>query len=527
MPPAMPAYRSAGAKAAGTGAVSPALPSGMSANDICILVAITVAGGSCSITANGSISTWTPLTGSPIDVTGGNKLYVWWGRYSSGSTAPTVTPGGDHCVAGIVAYSGCFTGADPIHVVNTGTETTSDTSFSFATGLTTTIDNCINLVACSTAYSSNTGQFSGAFSDANLSSINTRLNYNTNSGAGGGFGLAEGGLATAGAVGTWAETLAHASAKAYIAFALKPPAYYANSYAMTEVGVESLAKKSKVTKTITEVAAMTLAKIIKRLKTLSVVEVGSAALNKALVLSKTISITEISAITTKKLIKLTKAITETALAAITAARFFSKTLIMAAGSSASSAHKAIHSLTMTITELSNISSSKIIKKILSLQIVSVLSRKQKIFLTKTFSLTSAIYLAVKKTIYRTLAMTAVATITHLKRFNKFILTVETSVITLGMLSGKLIKLTLSIVESSIIGLAKPIIKSLIITAVSAISLALRGVLAGSTKALQLFSAPMISQKLKSAPSLARLSAIQSVAKIKTNQTATKLRTEGI
>ncbi len=48
------------------------------------------------------------------------------------------------------------------------------------------------------------------------------MNSQTNTNDGGGFGLAEGQLATAGAIGTWTADLAYASAKNYFSIALLP-----------------------------------------------------------------------------------------------------------------------------------------------------------------------------------------------------------------------------------------------------------------------------------------------------------------
>ena len=221
-PSTIPTYRATGTMAHGTGAITPALPSGMSADDIVILVGSTIAAGSISITATGSIATWTAVTGSPIDVTGGEKLYVWWGRWSSGSTGPTLTPGGDHIVARTVAFYRCYAGGSPIDVAATGTETTSDTSYSFATGLTTTYNNEMVITVCSTGYDptfDSTAQFS-SWANGNLASITERMDNDVNEGGGGGFGLAHGTRIIQGAVGTWTATLANASPKAYISFAL-------------------------------------------------------------------------------------------------------------------------------------------------------------------------------------------------------------------------------------------------------------------------------------------------------------------
>lgn len=217
------AFRAVSAKAAGTtGATTVALPTGVAANDIVILVATTIAGGTVTISSNGSITSWTEITSSGLNVASGEKLYVWWGRYSSGSTGPSVTPGSDHVVAATLAYSGVITSGSPINVSATGTETTSDTSFSFATGLITTTDGTMNLVAVTSGLDSNTAQFTNAFSNTSLSAIATRANYETSNGGGGGFGVAQGLKATAGTAGTWTQTLTTASPKAYLAFALIP-----------------------------------------------------------------------------------------------------------------------------------------------------------------------------------------------------------------------------------------------------------------------------------------------------------------
>jgi hypothetical protein len=217
------AFRAAGAVNQGTtGAVSIALPAGIAVNDILILVASTIAGETITITTTGGW-TWNAVTGSPIDVTGGEKLYVWWARSVTGSeTAPSITPGSDHSQGRIAAYSGCLETGSPINVQATGSETTSDTSFSFATGISTTVANCLVLCACSTGNDvSSTAQF-GTMANTSLTALAERMDNATTNGGGGGFALAEGLRAAAGTCGTFTSTLATASAKAYIAFALRP-----------------------------------------------------------------------------------------------------------------------------------------------------------------------------------------------------------------------------------------------------------------------------------------------------------------
>ena len=217
---AVPVYRSVGAKSVGTtAAVTVALPSGLQLNDICILTATTIAGATITITTSGSIS-WTAIT--DVNVTGGDRLYCWWGRYSSGTTAPKLTASSDHLCAGIVAYSGCITTGTPYSNLATGTETTSDTSFSFATGQTTTTSDNKIINILSSGVDSDTGQ-GGTFTNSSLTSIVRIANYNTTSGGGGGFAFVEGTQLSAGSMGTWACTMVAASPKAFMSFALLSP----------------------------------------------------------------------------------------------------------------------------------------------------------------------------------------------------------------------------------------------------------------------------------------------------------------
>lgn len=219
----IPTFRSVGTMAHGTtGTFSPGLPSGYAANDILILYGTTYTGGTLSITAAGSV-TWNAMTGSPVDVASGDKLYIWWGRYSSGSTAPTLQASADHGMGRILAFYNCYTGGTPIDVSATGTETTSDTSMSFATGLTTGYNNELVVCIFSTTYdptSDTTSAFS-AEANTNLASVTERSDNDINEGNGGGAGSCTGTLVVNGAVGTFTATYAQSSPKSYMAFALR------------------------------------------------------------------------------------------------------------------------------------------------------------------------------------------------------------------------------------------------------------------------------------------------------------------
>lgn len=218
---ALPLFRAAGAKSAGTtGATTVTAPAGVAVGDLEILVATTIAGGTISISNNGG-SAWTAMT--PVDVTGGEKLYVWYRVRQTGDGDPQVTPGSDHVNAARLAYvGGTFDSTTPIEGIVTGSEVTSDTSFSFAPGNSSTLNDSLVLAICTSGNDTNTAQFSAAFANANLTALALRAAYQTLNGGGGGFGLTEGARAVAGAVGTWSATLAAASSKAYISFVIRP-----------------------------------------------------------------------------------------------------------------------------------------------------------------------------------------------------------------------------------------------------------------------------------------------------------------
>lgn len=218
----LPVFRAAGAKSAGTtGATTVSAPAGVAVGDLEILIAEVRNSDTCSVSSTGG-GAWTAMTGTPVLVTGGETLYVWWRIRADGDGDPQVTPSADHVCAARLAYqAGTFNTSDPFDQETTGTETTSDTSFSFAPGYSTTEDNSLCLVISTILRDSNTASVP-ICTNANQSSRASRANYCTSNGAGGGFGVTEGTLATAGAVGTWACTYATASAKAYIAFSIRP-----------------------------------------------------------------------------------------------------------------------------------------------------------------------------------------------------------------------------------------------------------------------------------------------------------------
>lgn len=231
-----PLFRSAGAKTNGTtGAITPSAPAGIDVGDLEILVASTIAGGSLSITNNGG-GAWTAIPNTPVDVAGGEKLYAWYRVRQAGDGDPQVTPGSDHSIATRLCYwGGTFDSTTPIEIAVNGSEATSDTSFSFAPGTSTSEDGCVVLCVSTSGVDSTTAQVP-VCTNASLTALASRFNGETSNGGGGGFGITEGTKATAGTVGTFACTYTSASPKAYLSFAIRPyvPAAFPGTLAVLD-----------------------------------------------------------------------------------------------------------------------------------------------------------------------------------------------------------------------------------------------------------------------------------------------------
>ncbi len=220
-----PSFVAAGTVASGTGAITPALPSGLQTNDI-LLLFLETANQTISI-SNQNGGTWTQVTGSPQGTgtaggTAATSLTVFWSRYNGTQGAPTTSDSGDHQLGRMIAIRGATTSGNPWDVEAGGVDATSNTSGSIP-GTTTTVANTLVVVAIATSLpdASGTANFSG-WTNANLSSLTERTDNTVTAGNGGGLGLATGGKATAGAYGATAVTLANAAVKGMMSIALKP-----------------------------------------------------------------------------------------------------------------------------------------------------------------------------------------------------------------------------------------------------------------------------------------------------------------
>jgi hypothetical protein len=218
-------FVAAGAVKSGTGAISPALPSGIAANDI-LLLFIETANQAVSI-SNQNGGTWAAVTSSPQGTgtaggTAATRLTVFWSRYNGTQGAPTVSDSGNHQLARMVAIRGAVSSGNPWDVTAGGVDATSDTSASIP-GATTTVANTLVVVATAGSLpdASGTAQFS-AWTNANLTSLTERTDNSVSSGNGGSLGIATGFKATAGAYGNTAVTHANSAVKGMISIAIRP-----------------------------------------------------------------------------------------------------------------------------------------------------------------------------------------------------------------------------------------------------------------------------------------------------------------
>ena len=216
-----PAYQAAGTVKSGTGAVTPTWPTHQ-AGDVALLIVET---------ANQSISLSTPagfaeVTNSPQGTgtaggTSATRLAVYWKRATTSSESnPTVADSGDHQIAQIITFRGVIDSGNPWDVTVGSVASSASTAVSIP-GATTTVGDTLIVTIVANATDTTSAQTSG-WTNANLTSLTERLDENTKSGNGGGFGIATGEKTVAGAYGTTTSTLATSSVQAKMSISLKP-----------------------------------------------------------------------------------------------------------------------------------------------------------------------------------------------------------------------------------------------------------------------------------------------------------------
>lgn len=217
---ALPTVVAVGTVANGTGDVVPGLPTGWAADDIHIMVVEQSAVNTFGTAPSG----WALVTGTQQkagSAADDGNIQVYWRRAVGGDTAPTVTDTINHTSARILGVRGCIASGNPWDVITAGTAAAG--TLVSITGGTTTVNDCLIVAVVGTGPDIASTTEVGNWANASLANVTERMdNYNTD-GNGGGFGMATGEKATAGAYNATTATLVTSSTQAFCTIALKPP----------------------------------------------------------------------------------------------------------------------------------------------------------------------------------------------------------------------------------------------------------------------------------------------------------------
>lgn len=239
---AAPTVVGVGATAAGLGAVTPAFPGGYTAvaDDVAVTFAETDTADTLTPPTN-----WAPITNANVSSGTTTRLWAIWRRLTASESAPQIADAGNHIVARMIVLRGCVTTGNPWDQAQPSTELVADTTVSI-TGVTTGVADCLVLAAFGTGQDIGSTAGATGWTNANLTGLTEQMdNWNT-AGTGGGFAVASGVKATAGATGNTTATLSlTANFKAQLCIAFKPQislviadgtqAHSADNIALTQV----------------------------------------------------------------------------------------------------------------------------------------------------------------------------------------------------------------------------------------------------------------------------------------------------
>lgn len=216
---AVPAFRAAGAIAAGAAAgITPLAPAGLATNDIELLFCETANQAVTLTTANGFVEVTNLGTGTAGGADG-TRITVFWRRWDGAAGDPVTSAPADHVIGRRTCYSGGITTGNPWDTF--GTNAQAATTAGSVTGITTSVSDCLIVVAYTGALPDLTGtaEFSGQ-TNANLSSLLERTDNTRVSGNGGGLGASDGGMAIQGSTGATTYTSATSTEKTNFVIAL-------------------------------------------------------------------------------------------------------------------------------------------------------------------------------------------------------------------------------------------------------------------------------------------------------------------
>lgn len=214
----MPTLVGVGAAASGTGAITPAYPAGYTAVADDIGVIWVECDGASTLTPP---TGWALMVGQTVSTGTTLKLSALWRRIQGGDTAQQIPTTGNHLIGRMAVFSGCVTTGNPWNLAIGSSELTADTTISVP-GDTTTAADCMVCVAVGTGQDTTSTAGVTGWTNASLASLTERMDGWTASGTGGGFAMATGEKATAGAIDATTATLSLTSNfKAHLLIALR------------------------------------------------------------------------------------------------------------------------------------------------------------------------------------------------------------------------------------------------------------------------------------------------------------------
>jgi hypothetical protein len=202
----MPVIVGVGASTAATGTITPAYPAAYTAvaNDVAITFIET---NSETITAPTNWASVTTVAASTGTLT---RLSAFWRRLTASEAAPAYTTTANHKIGRMIVLSGCRTSGNPFETPASSTELVSDTTVSIP-GVTTASANCMMLYAFGTGQDILSTAGATGWTNASLVNVTERMDNWTDQGTGGGFAMASGEKAVAGATGSMTATLSLAA----------------------------------------------------------------------------------------------------------------------------------------------------------------------------------------------------------------------------------------------------------------------------------------------------------------------------
>lgn len=217
---AIPTVYAVGTASGSTGAPTPTYPAGTVANDV---VVIFIESGNEPVPA---MTDWFDVGVGVVNQPSGvvTALTVRWRRAAGALSGNiTVPDSGNHTAAQAVGFRGCVTTVTPYEAAQIGLDNAAGTGVSIPGSTTTTVDTLVVAAFATGTDVISTAMVSG-WANADLTSVTERCDFWTDQGTGalggGGFGVATGGKAAAGAYGPTTATITTGNTKALMTFAM-------------------------------------------------------------------------------------------------------------------------------------------------------------------------------------------------------------------------------------------------------------------------------------------------------------------